>query len=155
MGLSVSLFIFGQLKSLLSCRRGVTETHNAFKAWFAAQMSKCNSMDTISNLRECTVAQCLLFAADADDSQRIAIMAAASTNDDSNTPRSVTGSFLKAATYASVSSVLRQCDHSTTSALASIKCTGTILPLHDQMDVLDNTEVPAASCCFAGSSATH
>lgn len=106
--LCMTSFIFGELKSVLSCRRATSETHVALEARFAAQVSKCNIMDPISTISECMAAYYLHDAANVDDCQRIAIMGTASLKDAALTPRSSTGSILRAVTYESVASVLRK-----------------------------------------------
>lgn len=101
---------FSQLKSLLSCRSDVNETEIAIEARLAARLSKFNNMEPTSALPECMAAYYLLGAAYVDDSQCIAIMAAAPPKDASVTPRSLTGSFFKAVTCERIVSVLLQCE---------------------------------------------
>lgn len=82
--LRMTSFIFGELKSLLSCRRSTSETHIAFEARFASQLSKFNSIDSTSALPGCMAAYYLLDPANFDEAQVTSIMDAASPKDSSS-----------------------------------------------------------------------
>ena len=107
--LSVVSDVYLNFTSLLSMKRGSTETFRNFESRFLAQVSRLNSTSTSSKLPEALRAFMLLANSSVDNGQRISVLAAASngTSIDSNAS---TDEYLNAVQYEKVASVLRQCD---------------------------------------------
>lgn len=102
--------VFRDFNDLLSTRRSNAESYRSFENRFAAQVAKFNSNGTCTQLPESLTALMLLANASVDNSQRVAVLAAAAPTDSSFTNQSSNDEFMKAVSYSSVSSVLRQCD---------------------------------------------
>lgn len=83
-----------------------------FESRFAAQAAKFNPISNTTKLPEFITALMLLSNSGCDDSQRVTVLAAASPSNSNLTPQSTNDEFLKAVTYPSVASVIKQCDKS-------------------------------------------
>lgn len=104
--LYLTSYVFYQLQDLLHYRRTPSEKFLPFEECVAGQIQKFNSRDVICALPECMAAFYLLDAVNLDEFQRTEITMEASAKDESFTPCSSTGAFLRPVTSASVAFAL-------------------------------------------------
>ena len=104
--------VYQDFMNLLNLKRGANESFRNFESRFEAQVSKFNAHSDTSKIPASLTAFMLLANSNVDSSQRISVLAAAAPSSDNT--GSTTEEFLKAISYDSVASVLRQCDRSKT-----------------------------------------
>lgn len=102
--------VYHDFLTLLDTKRGNSETFRNFESGFAAKVSKFNSHGKSCEIAESLTAFMLLANAGVDSNQRISVLAAATPHETQFTGESTTDDFLKAVSYDTVASVLRQCD---------------------------------------------
>eukprot|EP00178_Gracilaria_changii_P001339 TRINITY_DN1187_c0_g1_i12.p1 TRINITY_DN1187_c0_g1~~TRINITY_DN1187_c0_g1_i12.p1 ORF type:complete len:348 (-),score=40.05 TRINITY_DN1187_c0_g1_i12:1053-2096(-) len=114
--LAVISDVYHDFVGLFALRRGQNESFKNFESRFQAQMSKLHAHGSEVKLSEAVLAFALLANAYVDATQRISVLAnsAPTSSDFKNT--STTNDFLKAVSYSSISSVLRQCERAPSSA---------------------------------------
>lgn len=106
--------MFEDLQKRLSFRRGANESFSSYEPHFALHLAKFNARGSFSALSETISALMLLANAGVDSAHRNSILAAASPKEASLTTKSSINEFIQAVGYETVSSVLRQCEKSTT-----------------------------------------
>ena len=106
--LSTVTDVYHDFMNLLNLKRGQNESFKNFESRFEATVSKFNSHSDSSKIPESLTALMLLANSNVDSGQRISVLAAVSPTAD--TENATTDDFLKAISYESVASVLRQCD---------------------------------------------
>ena len=118
--LSTVSLVFHELQTLLSTKRGATESFRNFESRFNANLCRYNSLGSSISMSEPMAALYLLANANVDASQRVSILASAasnlptpteSTNSTANTSVSMTtDTLVSQVSYEGIASVLRQCD---------------------------------------------
>ena len=111
--LSTVSAVYSDFISLLCTKRGEKESFKNFESRFEANVSKFNSHSEICELPESLTAFLLLANANVDNSQKIAVLAAASPKEAQCEQDATTTAMLSAVTYTSVASVLCQCENKT------------------------------------------
>lgn len=116
--LSAVIEVFYDLNDLLSISRPATELLLSFKSRLAAQVDNFNSNGSRSHLPESLTAPMLLSKYAIENSQRIAVLAAAAPFGANLNSQSLNDEIMKAVLYQSLSFVLRQSDKPSTSSPA-------------------------------------
>ena len=86
-----------------------------FKSRFYAQVAKFNSISKTTKSPECITALMLMSDSLIDDTQRVSVMAAAAPASANINGISTNYEFLAAITYSTVTSVIKECDKSSSS----------------------------------------
>ena len=112
--LAVISDVYHDFMTLLTMKRGNNETFKNFEARFAAHISKFHAHCPTAQIPESLTAFMLLANSNVDGSQRVSVLAVASPSVSivKSETETTTDGYLKAVSYASIASVLRQCDQS-------------------------------------------
>lgn len=108
--LSAVSSVYQDFLALLSTKRGHSESVRNYKSRFAAAVSRFNTHAKSCELPEALTAFMLLANSDINSSQRISVLAAATSQDTNDLDSSSTDDYLKPVKYNAIASVLRQCE---------------------------------------------
>ena len=104
--------VYQDFVSVMNTKRGNTESFRNFESRFSATVSKFNAHASSCVLPESLMAFMLLANSALDTTQRVSVLAAASPSEVQSSDATTTEDYLKAVSYESVATVLRQCDKS-------------------------------------------
>lgn len=110
-GLSVISEAYKIFNDLLTTKRDDSESMKGFELRYAAGVAKFNAISESTKLPECLTSLMLIANAEITDSERVSVLAAAASSSDfEDSANTSNEEFLMSISYASVASVIKQCE---------------------------------------------